>query len=85
MCRCEEAREDEPHIVSGSCPVYRDIRENYQDLKNETELVKYFNEVLERRDLVDKLSEEEEGEGSTRQGSGPALPLPASWDTVPAR
>jgi hypothetical protein len=81
MCRCEESKEDEPHLVAGKCTVYNDIRENYGDLTEDNELVKYFSEVMERREIIDKLNEEEnemEGE-ETRQGGGPTPPLPASW------
>jgi hypothetical protein len=60
MCRCLAVKEEEPHIVSGDCPVYSDIHERYENLNDFTELVGFFKEVLERRDLVDKLEEEEE-------------------------
>jgi Ran GTPase-activating protein (RanGAP) involved in mRNA processing and transport len=92
MCRCQQAKEDESHIVAG-CPVYDDIREKYGDLKEDNELVNYFNDILERREMVDKLSEEEDEEDSaeegededeTRQGGGPTPLLPASWDHSPS-
>jgi hypothetical protein len=81
MCRCDQSKEDEPHLVAGKCTVYNDIREKYGDLTEDNELVKYFSEVMERREVIDKLNEEEnqmEGE-ETRQGGGPTPPLPASW------
>jgi hypothetical protein len=84
MCRCDREKEDEAHIVAGNCPVYEDIRDTYGDLNDDAELVKYFKEVLDRRELMDKLSEEEEAEEETRQGGGPSPLSPASWDTLPA-
>jgi hypothetical protein len=59
MCRCEEAKENEPHLRSGECPAYDDIIANYRNLDDDEELVKYFQEVLERRDRIDDTNEEE--------------------------
>ena len=58
LCRCGE-KEKEAHITSGSCPIYDDIWENRGDLENNDDLVKFFSAVLERRDLLDRLEEEE--------------------------
>jgi hypothetical protein len=69
MCRCQETKEDERHLTSGECPVYNDILEKYENLKEDGDLVKYFMEVLERRDLIDEMDKEEEDEEET----GPAL------------
>ena len=57
MCLCLVEREVESHLTSSSCPVYADIRENYGDLSSDDELVRYFGEVLARREA---LEEEEE-------------------------
>ena len=40
MCECKLVREDEDHLISGSCPSYKDIWDNYSDLENDSELVK---------------------------------------------
>ena len=53
MCRCEEAREEERHIMSTDCPVYADIRQQFSNLNDDKELVKYFTLVLARRDELD--------------------------------
>ena len=53
MCRCRESREEEQHIMLGRCPMYQDIREKYSDLSDDSDLVKFFNEVLERRSELD--------------------------------
>ena len=45
--------------MSGDCPVYNDIYERFGNLDDDSELVEFFKEVLERRDLVDKMEEEE--------------------------
>ena len=58
LCRCGE-KEKEAHITLGSCPIYDDIWENRGDLENNDDLVKFFSAVLERRDLLDRLDEEE--------------------------
>ena len=57
MCRCLEAREDERHVTSRDCPVYADIREQFSELDNDMELMRYFKMVLARRDEIDSLKE----------------------------
>ena len=39
--------------------MYSDIRSKYQDFDNDEDLVSYFNEVLERRDMIDSLEQDE--------------------------
>ena len=39
--------------------MYSDIRIKYQDLDKDEDLVSYFNEVLERRDMIDSLEQDE--------------------------
>ena len=56
LCKCGEAKEEESHLLSGNCEVYGELRNKYPNLNNDTELVKFFNEVLDRRD---RLEEEE--------------------------
>ena len=56
-CRCGEAREEEEHVRE-SCPLYKDIREQYQDLSNDDDLVAFFQQMLDRRDSMDELEEE---------------------------
>ena len=63
--------EDEGHLKEGNCPVYSDIRADYGDLREDKELVSFFQRILERRDLVDLQEEQEEQE--ERDGRGPAL------------
>jgi hypothetical protein len=58
LCRCREAREEERHLLSGSCRVYGDIRAKFGDLEEDSDLVAFFGEVLERRE---ELEEEERG------------------------
>ena len=43
--------------MSGHCEVYGDIGNNYPDLENDDELVKFFSNVLERRDILLKEGE----------------------------
>ena len=56
LCKCGEAKEEESHLLSSNCEVYGELRNKYPNLNNDTELVKFFNEVLDRRD---RLEEEE--------------------------
>ena len=39
--------------------MYSDIREKYISFEDDWDLVSYFQEVLERRDLIDRLEEDE--------------------------
>jgi hypothetical protein len=52
MCRCLESKEDERHLISGECPAYNDILENYENLNEDGNLVNYFKDVLERREGI---------------------------------
>ena len=49
MCRCGSDREEESHIVSGKCEVYSDLMLQFGDLKDDENLVRYFQAVLDRR------------------------------------
>ena len=53
-CRCLLSREDESHIKDGNCPCYEDIRDKYDNLDEDENLVRYFKEVLARRDALDE-------------------------------
>ena len=56
LCWCGGEKEEELHLLSSNCVIYGEIRGRYGNLDNDDELVKFFNEVLARRD---KLEEEE--------------------------
>ena len=58
MCRCENEKESEEHVTK-ECRIYEDIRHDYEDLCNDAQLASFFAKVLERRDLVDTLEEDE--------------------------
>ena len=49
----------EIHITSEQCPIYSDIREKYSDFSKDEDLVSYFDEVLERRDLIEAMEQDE--------------------------
>jgi hypothetical protein len=53
LCRCKREKEEEPHLLSGNCEVYGEIRQKYGDLKDVDSLVDFFNEVLALRDELD--------------------------------
>ena len=54
LCRCLLEKEGEGHLMSGKCPVYKDIRDKYDNLEDLEDLVAFFKEVLERRDTLDE-------------------------------
>ena len=53
LCRCEESREEESHLLSGRCKVFGDLTEGFSDLRDDNELVEFFAAVLSRRDQLD--------------------------------
>ena len=56
LCGCGTTREEEGHLLSGTCEIYGDMRQKYDTNLNDDDLVKIFNEILTRRE---KLEEEE--------------------------
>ena len=50
LCACGEEREEEQHLLSGHCKVYGDLAHNYENLADDNQLVKFFAEVLARRE-----------------------------------
>ena len=49
MCRCGDERESENHIMK-ECPIYEDIRMQYEDLKDDMQLAHFFTkERIARR------------------------------------
>ena len=62
MCKCTLEKEDESHIKYGNCPIYQDIREKFESLEDDESIMKYFSEVLARRDALE--GEDDGGEGA---------------------
>ena len=60
LCSCREQREEESHLMEGSCTVYGDIRGKYGDLEDDDDLVDFFNEILARREELDSRGLEEQ-------------------------
>lgn len=54
LCRCQKAREDESHLISGECEVFGTLRKKYDNLEDDENLVNFFNEILEMRDKLDE-------------------------------
>ena len=67
MCRCGLEREEEGHIILGQCEVYSDLRSQFGDLKEDKNLVMYFQAVLDRRD---NLEEEDRRQQSSTAAVG---------------
>ena len=42
-------------MTSGKCKVFGDLQNKFGDLSHDENLIKFFNEVLSRRDKIDKL------------------------------
>ena len=61
LCRCRRDRESEPHLLSGQCEVFGEIRANYGDLKDDESLVRFFKEVLDKRDSIDEDKKQRKG------------------------
>ena len=71
LCKCQEAREEECHLTSGQCKVYGDLTEKYSDLTDVNSLVSLFQEVLARRDKLDKVLLHPVGGDNTNVGANP--------------
>ena len=54
LCRCKQSREEESHLSSGKCPIFGDLKSQFGDLSDDSNLVQFFREVLERRDQLDQ-------------------------------
>ena len=72
LCKCQESREEELHIMSGKCKVYGDLIHKYRDLSSDDNLVNLFTEVLARRDYLDSL-QTPVGGGTINVGANPGL------------
>ena len=59
LCRCKVEKENESHLLSGKCDVYGEIWKKYSNLDDDDNLVKFFNEVLEMRDVLDEREKQE--------------------------
>ena len=57
LCRCG-SREQQEHIRS-HCVVYKSIRDKYEDLDDDNNLVMFFEEVLQERDRLEEKEREE--------------------------
>ena len=52
-------KEKEAHLISQHSPFYSDIREKYSNFDKDEELVNYFDDVLERREVIETLEQNE--------------------------
>ena len=66
LCLCGE-REEQEHIMK-HCKKYEDIRKKYGEIENDNSLVRFFREVLEKRDRVREEEREEEKRSKERAG-----------------
>ena len=56
LCRCNEAREEESHLLSGQCKVFGDLAGGLSDFSNDESLIQLFSAVLARRDQLDEYT-----------------------------
>ena len=54
LCHCRDLIEDEGHIISGKCEVYKDVQTQFGVSGNEKNVVSFFQAVLDRRDDMKK-------------------------------
>ena len=73
LCRCRTEKEDEGHIISGKCSVYEDLRGQFGDLSKDSNLVEYFQAVLDRRE--DLENEERTPQSSTATVAASSVPV----------
>ena len=59
------------HLLSGQCSVYGDLTHKYSDFTEDNSLVQFFNEVLARRDALQKERTTLVGVGDTIVGANP--------------
>ena len=71
LCHCKESREEESHLLSVHCKIYGDLTLKYRDLTDDKSLVQFFNEVLARRDALDKKRTTPVGVGDAFVGANP--------------
>ena len=68
LCFCKEAREEESHILSGSCKIYGGLRKSFGNIDSDNDLVQFFSRVLEERARLEEQEEQEEEEESPSGG-----------------
>ena len=61
LCRCEKAREEESHLASVRFSLLGDLKNRFGDLHHDEKLGQFFQEVLARRDEMDKKKETWDG------------------------
>ena len=61
-CRCDTSIENEAHLIEGFCPVYGIVGMKYDDLENDENLIKMFNEILSMRENLEEEERKEENE-----------------------
>ena len=60
-------REEEGHILSGSCEVYGDLKSQFGDLNEDKNLVDFFRAVLDRRDELEDEDRQQQAEEDRHQ------------------
>ena len=50
-----DTREEESHLTSGKCKVFGDIKDMFCDLRDDKNLIQFFQEVPTREEEIDSL------------------------------
>ena len=81
LCRCKTDREEEGHIIRGQCSVYEDLRPQFGDLSEDSNLVEYFQAVLDRRE--DLENEDRKRQSSTAAVAASSVPVSRTGTSRP--
>ena len=60
-------REEEGHVLSGSCEVYGNLKCQFGDLNEDKNLVDFFRAVLDRRDELEDKDRQQQAEEDRQQ------------------
>ena len=87
LCKCGLSNESESHLLSGECHIYRNIRNKYENIDSEDNLIQFFSEVLEERERLEEEEEEEEEEATGEipipfQFCWSGMTATSSWESI---
>ena len=83
LCRCGTAPEQEQHLTSGECPLYKDIWEQHSDITDDQGLVIMYREILARKDVIDSaVVAGTDATGGRQPGGNPGQANMGTYDEV---
>ena len=54
-------------MTEGQCPVYGNLKEKYENIDNDEDLIRLFNEILEMRETLEEEERRKEEERKERE------------------